>query len=211
MEENNEKKPVEAEVIKENTSSTKSTNKVVEFIKAKKKIIGIIILAIIVIIVAVDLIFVSPKEAVKKFIGAFNDGKIDKAMDYMDIAGAQVFSELDEDSYDDFWSEYRDLRDSDDYDDIVEEAEDYINDNEYIEEFEDTMNDYDISIKVEKINKVRKEASHLYRVTAKLKISYEDYDMGGNVYFYVMKNGAKSYVVGLDSEDSSMDSLFSIY
>ncbi len=209
MEENNENKAVEAEVIKENTSSTKQTNKAVEFIKSKKKIIGILILAIIVIIVAIDLIFVSPKEVVKKFMGAFGKGDLEKAMDQMDYAGAYVLADLDEEDYDDFWSEYKDFRDSDDYDDMMDEVEESMKDNEYIDEFKDQMEEYDISVKVDKISKVKKEASHLYRVTAKIEIAYEDYEMSGNMYFYVMKNGTKSYVVGMDSEDSSIGSMFS--
>ena len=210
-ENNNEQKPVEQEVIKENnssTNSTKTTNKVVEFIKAKKKIIGIIILAIIVIIVAVDLIFVTPKEVVKKFMGDFGKGNIENALDYVDVAGAYVFSELDEDSYDDFWSDYRDFRDSDDYDDLMDEYEENM-DTDYFDDFKDQMEEYDISIKVDKISKVKKEASHLYRVTAKIEVAYEDYEMSGNMYFYVMKNGAKSHIVGMDSEDSSIGSMFS--
>lgn len=205
MEENKDQKAVEAEVIKENTSSTNNSNKVVEFIKAKKMIIGVLIIAIILIIVIVNLIVVSPKEAVKKFVKAFNDADLEKMVDSMDIAGFYVFSGLDEDEYDDFWSEYKDFKDSSDYEDLMDNMNDTLDDKDAIEDAEDELKDLDYSMKIDKIKDVKKISSHLYRVKVKLELSYDDEKDTQTVNCYVMKDGAKSYV--LDFENSSGSSL----
>lgn len=210
MEENKEEKVVEAEVIKENDNSNKKidVNKIVEFIKAKKKIILIAIIAIIVIIIAIDLIFLSPKEVVQKFVKSLDSKNSEKAFGYISLAGSEVFSDLDDDEYDDFWSEYKDFKDSDDYQDLIDEMDEYMEDIDF-DELDDMLDDYDISIKIEKINKVKKVSSHLYKVSVKLEISADDEEESGTVYFYVMKEGTKSYLVGMDS--NSVSSLFSIF
>ncbi len=202
MEENKDQKAVEAEVIKENTSST---NKVVEFIKAKKLIIGVIIIAIILIIVIVNLIVVSPKEAVKKFVKAFDNADLEKMVDSMDVAGFYVLSGLDEDEYDDFWSEYKDFKDTSDYEDLMDNMNDTLDDKDALEEAEDQLKDLDYSMKIDKIKEVKKISSHLYRVKIKLKLTYDDEEDTQTVNCYVMKDGTKSYVI--DFKNSSGSSL----
>lgn len=211
--ENEEKKPeiLEAEKVNDEkvenaNSSAKQTNKIVETIKAKKRIIGVALIAIIFVIVIINIATVSPKEAVKKCVNAIGKGNIEKAFDYVDVAGVSVFSDLDEDDYDDFWSEYKDFKDTDEYDDLMEEYKDGM-DSDEISDFKDELEDYDVSLKVEKIKSQKKVSKNLYKVVAKVEISYEDNDFSPTLDFYVMKKGSKSYVVGLDS--SSLSSLFS--
>lgn len=193
-----------AETNQAENANTKQTNKIVETIKAKKRIIGVALIAIILIIVIINIVTVSPKEAVKKCVSAIGKGDMDKALDYVDIAGASVFSDLDEDDYDDFWSEYKDFKDSDEYDDLMDE---YKDGSDEMDDLKDEFEDYDISLKVEKIKSQKKVSKNLYKVVAKVEISYEDNDFSPTLDFYVMKKGSKSYVVGLDS--SSLSSLFS--
>lgn len=218
--EENENKAVEAENIKENNSNQNEDvikegagsskkidiNKIFEFLKAKKKIILGIIIAIVVVIVVLNLIFVSPKEAVNKFVKSLNSKNVEKAYNYINPYGFYVFDSLDEDEYDDFWSEYKDFKDSDEYQDIVDEYNDIMEDMDF-DEINDYLDDYDFSIKVNKINKVKKVSSHLYRVSAKIEISADDEEESGTVYFYVMKEGTKSYIVGIDSNNYNLSSL----
>lgn len=207
MEENKDQKAVEAEVIKEEKSSASKSNKVVEFIKAKKILIGVIIIAIILVIVIVDLVFVSPKEAVKKFVKAFDDADYKAMIDSMDVAGTSVLGELDEDDYDDFWSEYKDFKDSSDYDDLMDDVDEVLDDKDTLEEAEENLKDLDFSMKIDKIEDVKKEASHLYIVEARITMASGDDEYTSTVDFYVIKDGAKSYVI--DLVNSSGSSLFS--
>lgn len=205
--ENKDQKTVEAEVIKEENSSAGKANKVVEFIKAKKILIGIVLIAIILIIVIVNLIFVSPKEAVKKFVKAFDDADYKAMIDSMDVAGTSVLSKLDEDDYDDFWSEYKDFKDTSDYDDLMDNVDEVLDDKDALEEAEENLKDLEFSMEIDKIEDVKKEASHLYIVEARITMASGDEEYTSTVDFYVMKDGTKSYVI--DLVNSSGSSLFS--
>ncbi len=166
-------------------------NKIVEFIKVNTKKIILGIIAIIAIIVAIDLIFVSPKEIVNKFVNSINSANSEKAFKCISIAGMYVFINLDEDEYEDFWEEYKDFKDSDEYEDIIDEF------NDEREDLFDELDDYDISIEINKIKRVKKISSHLYRISVKADLSFEDEEDSGTIYFYVMKEGTKSYIVGM--------------
>lgn len=201
MEENKDQKAVEAEVIKEGNSSTNQTNKVVEFIKAKKMIIGIALIAIILIIVIANLIIVSPKEAVKNFVKAFSSADVNEMFDTMNLAGVYVFGTLDEDDYDDFWSEYKDFIDSSDYEDYMDEMNDTLDDEDAIDEINGILEDLDVTMEVDEFKKVKKEASHLYLVELKLRVESNDMEVTMPVECYVMKEGTKSYVLDIYNDD----------
>lgn len=201
MEENqnqNQNQDVNETVDTSSNVSGTEPNVIVETIKAKKKIIAGVLVAIVAILIILDLLITSPKEAVKGFVKALNKPDFKKAFGYMDYLGTAAFSELDKDEYDDFWDKYKDYKEDDDYEDILEEAEDYF-DQDYFEEMNEEVEDY--TIKVKKITKVKKVGSHLYEVKAKLKIvDDEGEDKNPTAKFYVMKKGMKSYIVGIPDE-----------
>lgn len=173
-------------------------NVIVETIKAKKKLISIVVVAVIALLIILDLLIVSPKETVQKFVKALNKPDVKKAFSYMDYAGVYVLEDLDEDDYDDFWEEYQEFKEDDDYEEMMEYMEEYMD-----EDFYDDMNEEieDYTIKVTKITKVKKVAKNLYEVKAKLKMIDEDgEDKKPTAKFYVMKKGLKSYIVAMPDE-----------
>lgn len=157
-------------------------NVIVETIKAKKKLISIVVVAVIALLIILDLLIVSPKETVQKFVKALNKPDVKKAFSYMDYAGVYVLEDLDEDDYEEMMEYMEEYMDEDFYDDMNEEIEDY-------------------TIKVTKITKVKKVAKNLYEVKAKLKMIDEDgEDKKPTAKFYVMKKGLKSYIVAMPDE-----------
>jgi hypothetical protein len=191
------------------TTTVNAGNKVIDFLKAKKKLIAIVAIVIIVIAIIVDIATTSPKEAVKKFISNLNSGKSEKAFKYIDYAGSYVFSDLDDDEYDDFWENYKEFLDDDDYDDYMDNIKEYMDDDFY-EDMDDEIKDSETSIKLKKIESVKKVGKNLYCVKAKIKIKDDDDTKTKTVKFYVMKKGTKSYIVGsnLTSSLTSLTSLF---
>lgn len=206
MEENEKKSnenvnPVnEAEVKEETKTKGKfESGKVVNFIKSHIKLIAIIAIIIIVAIVVLNIIIVSPKEVVKKFVSSLNDIDAEKAFSYFDWAGAAVFYELDEDDLEDFWEEYKDFQDSDDYEEYMEDIEEYLASDDY-DDINDELENYDISIDVKEIKDVEKVGKHLYSIKVKLEIEEDGDEEVETVTFYVMKSGLKSYLVSLPDE-----------
>lgn len=197
MEENEKKEP---EVIEEgpvNETKSATSSAVVDFIKAKKKIIAIVIVAIIAVIVIFNMISVSPKDAVQGFVKQLNSGHTKKAFDYIDWAGFVTLSELDEDDYEDFWEKYKDIKDTDEYEEYMDSMEEYM-DEDFYEDMDEEIKDSDASIKIKKITKVKKVAKNLYSVKAKIQTKDEDGEINSEIMeFYVMKKGMKSYIVSM--------------
>ena len=128
-----------------------------------------------------------------------NKSNVKKMLKTVDVYGAYVFGNLDEDDYDDFWDEYKDFLKSDDYDDYKDKWED--NEEKTIETLEDTFDEYkseDSSIKVKEFKSVKKVSKNLYKVRVRLEIKEDDEKSKENATIYVMKKGTKCYIIGGD-------------
>lgn len=173
----------------------------------KALIIGIVV----VVIVAIVLFNIfgntkgKAKGVVKDFVKAMNSLNAKKMMSCVDPYGAQVFSELDEEDYEDFWDEYKDYLKSDDYEDFKEEYEEEKDDqlddlqdmfDEQKEEIKD--DDIDYSVKLKEFKSVKKVGKNLYKVKAKISMQYDDDKDSKTMEFYVMKKGLSCYIVGGD-------------
>lgn len=126
-------------------------------------------------------------------------------MNCVEPYGTQVLSDLDEEDYEDFWTEYKEYLKSDEYEEFKEEYEDEKEDtlDEMQESFDDMkeeLKDDDIkySMKVKEIKSVKKEGKNLFKVKAKIEVEYDDEEDSSTMTFYVMKKGTKCYIVGGD-------------
>ena len=191
---------VEAEVTNEANNGV-AENKVVKFLKEKKKWLLIGVIAIIAICVIYNVFFnvkAKAKKVVKQYIAAVNKADAKKLIKLSDPYGVYVFGTLDEDEYDDFWKEYKDFikEKDDDYDDVKDDYEDSL-DKDSIKKAKENLEDMmeDRSIKVKKIKSVKKEGKNLYKVKAKIKAVEDDDERTSDMEFYVMKKGLNCYIV----------------
>lgn len=196
MEENENKENNVQETVSNETTNSTVNNSILSKIKEKKGLILGIVVAVIAVLIVIDILFTSPKEAVKKYISLNNSAHTKKADKYYDYAGAHVFAGLDKDEYEDFWEEYKEYKKSDEWEEYKEDLEDR-HDDEYYEEQDEDIKDSDYKIKIKKINNVKKVGKNLYRVSVTLEMKDEDDEKDTKtIKYYVMKSGLKSYVVG---------------
>jgi ElaB/YqjD/DUF883 family membrane-anchored ribosome-binding protein len=186
--------------VENNGNAKKFDGKViVEKIKVNKKPILIALIVIIVLLVIYNCFFnpkTKVKNVVKEYYSALNKGNAKKLLKQVDPAGAYVFSDLDEDDYDDFWDEYKKFCDDDDYDDFIEDYNDNLEDE--IDSLSDTLENLmdDYSVKVKSIKSVKKVSSHLYKIKVKIETKDEDGDKNVNtVTHYVMVKGLNAYIL----------------
>lgn len=185
------------EVATENSEAKEGEKKsFVEVLKSKKKLIIGVIIAIIAILIVMDILIRSPKEAVKKYISLTKSAHTKRAAKLYDDAGSHVFYSLDDDEYEDFWDEYKEYVKSDEWEDRKEELKE-TRDKEYYEDQDDEIKDSDIKVKIKKVWGTKKLGKNLYSVKAKVETKDDDDKETNTVKYYVMKKGLKSYVVGV--------------
>ena len=184
-----------------NNTETTNANNIVETLKSKKNLIVGVVICLVVILCVYNVFFNTKgkaKNVVIDYYKALNKGKAKKMLKTVDMAGVYVFSELDDDEYEDFWAEYKEYVDSDEYKEAKEEYDEALDEN--IEDLEDLLSDSETTIKVKKVKEVKKVASHLYKVKVQLESKDEDGDKSQKtVTHYVMKKGLKCYIVDVKS------------
>lgn len=188
-----------------------------DWIKTHKKIVIVALVVIVVALLGVNLFSgkAQAKRAVKSYISALNKADTDKILKALDAKGYYAWNECDEDE-DDFNDEYDDLDDgdADDAEELLKFVADY-----WCDGIDDDYDKY--SIKVDEIKSVEKEASGLYKVKAKLKITTEKdddedtttdtvtfYVYKGKVIAegnYVAKNSWFYYINDLDTLESTLE------
>ncbi|MBR1540566.1 MAG: hypothetical protein IJ629_05340 [Clostridia bacterium] len=201
MEENENVEEVKETVVDEATETT-SGNGVGATIKSKKNLI-IAIVAILVVICVIFNVFFNTKgkakSVIKKYCTALGKGKYQKALKQIDPVGMYVFQDLDEDSYEDFWEEYKEFKKSDDYEESMDEWK------EMLDACKDAEEDFDkddaAKIKVKKITKFKKVGKKLYQVKAKIQSKVDGDTDTETMTFYVMKDGLGCKLVGGDAVD----------
>lgn len=173
--------------------------------KGLKNIKNLIILIVIIIIAIIVLISVfgnskqKAKNVIKQYVKAMNKSDVKKMIKLSDPYGEYVFSNLDEDEYDDFWDEYKDFvkEKDDDYEDVKEEYEESL-EKDNIEDAKETYEDFmeDTTIKLKKFSSVEEVSKNLYKVKARIESKTDDKKDTNSFKFYVMKKGSKCYIVG---------------
>ena len=172
-------------------------NNVKNLLKEKKNLIIAIVVAIVAIIVVYNVFFNTNgkiKSVINTYGKAIGNGKYEKALKQIDAAGMYTFQGLDEDEYEDFWSEYKDYKKSDEW----EEKEE--NWKELLDEAKDAEDDFDkedaYKFNVKKITKCKKIGKNLYEVKAKVETVIDDEEDTDTEMFYVMKDGLSYKLVG---------------
>lgn len=182
-----------------NTNDVSSKKNVTDVLKSKKSLIIKLVIIIVAILIVIDILFTSPKEAVKSYLKNNYAAHTKKADKYYDYAGASVFRTLDKDEREDFWDEYKDYTSSDEWEEYKEELEEN-HDDEYYEDRDEDIKDSDTKTKLKKINSVKKIGSHLYKVSVEIQTKDEDGEKETDTRkYYVMKKGLKSYVLGFEN------------
>ena len=145
--------------------------KVLTWVKANYKIVIAVVVALLVVCVAFNFLNGKnrAKNAVKSYVAAINKADEKKIMKKIDVKGAYAWEKCNQ-KVKKFKDEYSDVEKSDveDYEEKLEKT---------LETFCDELKKLDkYSMKVVEIKDVEKEASGLYKVTAKVKIKVEDDD-----------------------------------
>lgn len=141
--------------------------KALVWVKAHSKLVIAVVVVVIVLIVAISLLTGGPKRAVKGYIKGMNNLDADKMLKYYDAQGAVAWTDC----------EKKAKKFEDAYDDV--EDEDIEDEEESIEKGIEYFEDYDeFSVKLIEIKSVEKEddCKGLYKVKAKVEMSYEDDD-----------------------------------
>ncbi|MBR2290073.1 MAG: hypothetical protein IJ867_05695 [Clostridia bacterium] len=200
MEENeNKNENVEVtETVEANETTVEATAEKVGGIKSKKGLIIGIVVALIAICIIFNVFFNTKgkaKSTIKNYLNNYGKGKYVKAMKQIDPAGRYVFRQLDEDEYEDFWTEYKEFKKSDEWDDVKEEWEERIEDMK--DEEEDFDKDDKTTFKIKKITKFKKVGKNLYQVKAKIKAKQDGEEDEDTLTFYVMKKGLGTKLVNV--------------
>lgn len=201
MEENENVEEVKETVVEETTETT-SEKGVGNILKAKKNLIIAIVAVLVCLCVVFNVFFNTKgkaKSAISKYCVALGKGQYRKALKRVDPVGYYVFQDLDKDSYEDFWEEYKDFKKSDDYEEQMDDWK------EMVDAAKDAEEDFDkddkVSIKVKKITKFKKLGKKLYEVKAKVQSKVDGDKDTETMIFYVMKDGLGCKLVGGDAVD----------
>jgi len=173
-------------------------SKIFDWVKAHVAILSIIVAVLVVGILLITILPGGPKKTVKKYVKALDNKNAAKYVKIVDHVGKKawqssyfIIKDFDEDDYEKFIEEYKDI-DKDDFDEeYMEEQEEKMEDS--FDQIDDDYKKY--NVKLEKIKKVEKLGKDLYAIKAKVSIyavhedkDEDEIDETSTITFVVYKN-----------------------